>query len=273
MVGNIGSNLGILNNLLKTQQKLKNSFSALSSGQSVSSRSDPAGLAIASELQSQASSLSTVNRGIDYTQSALTTAEGGLGEVRSNLQRMREIALQSSNGTLSQSDRSNLQNEFESLQENVNSLSQNTKFGNTSLLDGSFSQQVQTGANAGENQSVSIDGVSTADLGIADEGVSTQASAQDALSAIDSALDKVNSASASIGASQNALEFRQSANAVQQENLAAAQSQIADTDYASELSNLSKQKFLQQAQIEVLKAQQKSAASISQQFFGGLGKK
>lgn len=268
----IGSgNLGILRNLQETQKKRLQSLQNLSSGSRLSSNQNPAGLAIANSLDTQSRSLQTVNRGIDYTQGALQTASGGLNEIRDNLQRLREIAVQASNGTISDSDRANLQQEFDQLSQNINEISSNTKFGNTSLLDGSFSQSVQTGANAGESQDISISGVSSSDLGINDQGIATQSSAQDALSAIDSALAQVNAEAAKIGTNQNALEFRQSANAVQAENLAAAQSQIADTDIAEELSSLNAENVKQQFQIQVLKQQQQSQADITKQTLKGFG--
>lgn len=269
----IGSNLSTLRNFQQTQKKLQERFKNLATGSRTSSSQNPAGLAIAQGLKAQSSGLNTVNRGIDYTQSALSTAEGGLGEIRNNLQRLREIAVQSSNGTINDSDRANLQKEFDQLSDNINDISSNTSFGDKSLLDGSFSESVQTGANAGQTQDVAISGVSTNDLGIADEGVATQSAAQDALAAIDSALEQVNAASASIGAKQNALEFRQNANAIQAENLAAAESQISDIDLAEELSGLSAEKVKQEAQIQVLKAQQKSQSNLSKQTIGLLNKK
>lgn len=271
MVNGIGSGgLNILRNLTKTQNSLQDRLNQLSSGRRITPRTDASGVAIASGLSSQQRSLSAVNRGINFSQGALNTASGALSSTRDNLQRLREIAVQASNGTLGESDRANLQAEFEQVQSNIDDIASNTDFNGKNLLDGSFSESVQTGTQAGQSQDISVGGVSSADLGVADEGVATQESAQDALAAIDSALEQVAAEEASIGATQNALEFRQNANAIQKENLAAAESQIADTDLAETLSGLQKDKFLQEAQISVLRAQQQTESDKSKQLFGGL---
>jgi len=239
MVGKIGNNQGILNQLRKTQSNMQDRLRALSSGQRVSAKNDPAGLAISESLRSQISGLETTNRGLSMEQSSLRIEEGSVSSAREGLQRMREIAIQSANGTISDQDRQNLQQEFEQLQSQVSST---------------------------------LSGTGLSDLDLNDSGVATQGSAEDALEAIDSALNEVNSESARLGAKQNALEFRQNANDIQRENLAAARSEIADVDLAQEISELQKAKFLQEAQIQVLKTQQNASKSLSQQFFGGLDK-
>lgn len=268
----IGSS-GILRNLLNTQNKLKNNFSRLSSGRRSSASSDPAGLAIASGLESQVRSLNRANQSIQYTQGALQTADGALSSVSSDLQRLRELAVQASNGSLSDQDRSNLQQEFDQVVSNIDQTASQTSFGDQSLLDGSFSQEVQTGSEAGQTQTVSIDSASSTALGINAEGVSTQEAAQDALSAIDSAIEEVNSSRANIGAQQNALEFRSSTNSVQSENLAAAQSQIQDVDLAAELTELSKNKLQLKAQIAALRAEKETFQSFSNELFGNSRRK
>jgi flagellin len=261
-------NSGILRNLLNTQNKLKNNLSRLSSGKRTSASADPAGLAIASGLEAQVRSLGRVNQSIQYTQSALQTADGALSSVSSDLQRLRELAVQASNGTLGEQDRANLQQEFDQIVSNIDQTASQTKFGSQSLLDGSFSQEVQTGSEAGQTQTVSIDGVSSTQLGINAEGVSTQEAAQDALAAIDSALESVNSARANIGAQQNALEFRTNTNSVQAENLAAAQSQIEDVDLAAEITELAKNKLQVKAKLAALKAENDTYESFSREIFG-----
>jgi len=274
MISGIGNgSRGLIRNLQKTRKSLRNSLQALASGTKLTASSNPAGLAIAESLASQSSSLNTVNTGINYTTSALATAEGGLGQIRDSLQQMRDLAVQASNGTLSSSDRTNLQQQFQQLQQNINSVASTTSFGDTQLLNGTFSQNVQTGTQQGDSQSVSIKGASTTDLNIQNSGVATQSAAQNALSSIDNALQQVNASSAQIGATQNGLSYAQDANAVQAENVSAAKSQISDTNVAQQVTKLTQQKVLQNAQVSVLQLQLSSQKKLTDQFFGGPNKK
>lgn len=254
----IDLNSSLFRNLSSTRKKLNTSYQKLASGSRLSAQNDPASLAIASGLSSQVRGLQTANRNIGYAQSSLQVADGALSEISSNLQRMRELALQSANGSLSNSDRANLQTEFDQLTDNINSVSSQAKFGGTSLLDGSFSQSIQSGPNAGDQSSVSIDRTDANSLGVQEHGIATQEGAQDALAAIDEAIARVNSQRASLGARSNSLEFTSNANAIQAENLAAAESQLSDLDYAEEISELNRLRFQQEAQLQTLKSQLKS---------------
>lgn len=265
-----GGNLGILRQFSQTNKKINNNFRALSSGTRITFANDPSRAAISSGLQAQSRSLAQANRNISFSQGALQTASGGLGEIRNNLQRLREIAVQAANGTLGEKDRANLQQEFEQLQSNINDIASDTNFAGSNLLDGSFTKTLQSGVNANQTQQIQIDGVSSQDLGISDEGVATQSSAADALSAIDSALEKINRESASIGAQQNALEFRQNANAIAQENLAAADSQLSGTNLAEAITELSENQVKRDLQLQVLQAksqsQKQSATALNSVF-------
>lgn len=256
----IGSFNFLNNQRRKTQNALQDSLRRLSSGRN-NFRDNPASAAIGEGLRSQARSLNIANQGINRASATLQVAEGGLSSINNDLQRLRDLAVQASNGTLSDGDRANLQSEFDQLVDNINSTASNTSFGGESLLDGSFSQSINTGADGADNIDVDIEGSSASDLGVSGEGVSTQDAAQDAIAAIDAAIDQVNSRRANIGATQSRLESSFEANAIQAENVAAAESQLNDSDFAAEVSNLVKLQIQQEAQTQVQKIQQQIAKS------------
>jgi flagellin len=174
----INTNISSLNaqrNLNSSQTSLANSLQRLSSGLRINSaKDDAAGLAIASRFTSQIRGLNQAARNASDGISLSQTAEGALGTVGDNLQRMRELAVQSANGTLSESDRKGLQSEIDQLKNEINRVANQTSFNGTKLLDGSsggFSFQV--GADA--NQTIAINSLSSAKS--TDLGTSTYASA------------------------------------------------------------------------------------------------
>jgi len=261
-INDSSSSISILSQLRENNKKLSKTFEQLASGKRVNSaKDDPAALALASSLESSLRGIETANQGISYSQGALNTAAGGLSSTLDSLQRARELAVQSANGTLSDSDRNNLQTEYDQVLENIDSVASQTSFGGTSLLDGSFSSDVLTGAD-GQTQNISVESASAASLGVSTSGIATQSAAEDAIESIDSAIASVNSQLASIGASQNALEFSSNANDVAKENLAAAQSNAVDADFGQLASQLSQQKIQQAAQLAVLKAEQETKKSF-----------
>lgn len=253
----IDSGLGFQFQIKKTSNEIKQTFSQLSSGKSINSAKDnPAGLALVNALAAQSSGLQASNSNISLAQSALATADGALSSTTDSLQQLRDLAVQAANGALSQNDRSNLQQQYDQVLSGIQDTATQTNFNGTALLDGSFSQSVQTGPNAGNSTDISIGSASTSALGISATGISTQSSAQDALAAIDSAISQVNSIRANIGASQSALEFTSSNNSIANENLQAAKSQAGDADYAALQSKLKNQQIQQQLQIQALSANQ-----------------
>lgn len=230
----IGSTYSIQNNLTSSKKALSKTLERLSSGKRINSGSDdPAGLALANSLRAKAKGLEVENRNISYEQNNLRISSGKVGQSIEQLQNLREIALQASNGTLNDSDRANLQKQFASGVEGLEDL------GNTD---------------------------------VAGQSVASQTSAQDSLEAIDSAIAAATSRQSEIGAQENALEYRENANAVARENLEAARSQAEDLDYAEATSDLARQQFVQKAQVAVLQAQLKQQAAVSNQFFGPLKK-
>jgi len=175
----INTNITSLNtqrNLNSSQTSLSTSIQRLSSGLRVNSaRDDAAGLAIAERMNSQVRGLNVAARNANDGVSLAQTAEGSLGKIGEMVQRMRELAVQSSNATNSNTDRASLQAEVAQLKEEIDRVAQNTNFNGTKLLDGSFtSARFQVGANAGE--SILISGITNAQL--AGMGTVTRASTQ-----------------------------------------------------------------------------------------------
>lgn len=245
-------------NFLNLQQKrtnnaLQDSLRRLSSGR-LSSRDNPASNAISESLRAQSRGLVRENEGLLRSQASLQVADGGLSSIGGDLQRLRELAVQAANGSLSDLDRQNLQSEFDQVLDNIDFVSQNTSFGGQKLLDGSFSAQGD----------LKIENTSSQSLGLSSEGVSTQEAAQDALSAIDAAIDRVASERATVGAIQNRLDFSFEANAVQRENIEAAASRLSDVDLAQEMVNLTQLQIQAKAQIQLQKVQQDIAKTTSE---------
>lgn len=171
MALSINTNVASLNaqrNLSTSQSKMSESLQKLSTGMRINSaKDDSAGLAISERMTSQIRGLNVAVRNANDGISLAQTAEGALSEVGNNLQRMRELAVQSSNGTNSQVDRDALNAEFVQLQSEIQRVGEQTSFNGTKLLDGSFAGvQFQVGANAGETIGInSIANVQTSALG------------------------------------------------------------------------------------------------------------
>lgn len=186
MAQTINTNVASLNaqrNLNSSQSSLSTSLQRLSSGLRINSaKDDAAGLAISERFSSQIRGINVATRNANDAISLSQTAEGALGEVGNNLQRIRELAVQASNATNSQTDRDALQSEVDQLVDEIQRVSGQTAFNGVKLLDGSFSAQAfQIGANAGETITIdSIADVSTANLG----GTATSYSASVGLASI-----------------------------------------------------------------------------------------
>ena len=257
MALSINSNIGSLNaqrNLGKSQSALNRSMQRLSSGLRINSaKDDAAGLAISDRMTSQIRGLNQAVRNANDGISLAQTAEGALQETTNSLQRMRELAVQSSNGTNSQADRDSLQLEFTQLSEEVQRIATTTQFNGTSILTGGLKSAIfQVGANKSQTITFSIGAASTTKLGINDEGISTFTHAQKAISAIDAGIGCVDNLRGKLGAVQNRFESTISNLSNISENLSAARSRILDADIAQETSQMTKMNILQQAGVSIL---------------------
>jgi flagellin len=229
----------------------------LSSGLRINSaKDDAAGLSISTRFDAQIRGLTVAQRNANDGISMMQTAEGGLDETVNNLQRMRELAVQSANGTLDDTqDRTAIDAEFQARVAEIDRVAQQTTFNGINVLDGSTtSVDIQVGADANQTITVTFADMQAAALnggtGLGD--VTTAANAQTAIAAIDTALDEVSAQRGEFGAVQNRFESTINNIATSIENQSAANSRIQDADFAAESAKLAKSNVLQQAGISVL---------------------
>jgi flagellin len=245
-------------NLGSNQARLMTSFSRLSSGLRINSaKDDAAGLAISESIKSQVRSFTVAERNASDGISMAQTAEGALGEVHDILGRMRELATQASNGSLTETDRGFLQTEFGSLQEEIGRIQGSAKFNGRALVGSTQSTiTLQVGLNntASDQIDVTLGGVSLATIAGASTSLSgsSASSALAALSTIDTAISNVSTSRATFGAAMNRLEVASNSIQTMRLNLSAANSRIRDVDVASETAALSRNQVLTQAGVSVL---------------------
>ena len=241
-------------NLAGVSSRLSGNFSRLSSGLRIATAADDAaGLGISERMRAQVRSLGTAWRNAQDGVSLTQTAEGSLQEVSNNLNRMRELAVQSANGTLSAGDRTTLDSEFQELSAEIDRIANQVTFNGINLLDGSSATiDIQVGANATETITVTMADATAATLGIGTLDVTSVANANTALAALDTAIDTVSTSRGVLGAGQNRMQSAIESIATARENLAAAESRIRDVDVAFETADMTRNSILQQAAVSVL---------------------
>ena len=252
----VNSNIQSLNSqrqLARSTNDLGTSFERLSSGKRINSaRDDAAGLQISSRLTSQINGLNQGTRNANDAISLAQTAEGALEEYTNTVQRMRTLAVQASNGSNSDADRIALNTEFTALESELSRISEQTSFGGVSLLQGTYSENFQIGANAGQTISITVDqNFSSAAIG-ASGTLTSFNQAQSRISELDSVLATVNETRANLGAAQNRFSSVIRSNDNTAQNVSASRSRIEDTDYAAESANLARNNVLQQAASSLL---------------------
>jgi len=257
----INTNVQSLNaqrNLAASSGSLSTSMQRLSSGLRVNSaKDDAAGLAIAERMNAQVRGMNVAIRNANDGISLAQTAEGALGKIGDNLQRMRELAVQSANDTNGTTDRTALNAEYQQLaQENARVIT-NTQFNGQALLtggggaSGTFSFQIGANTSADNQISITTTNIASA-MGTNTQGASATlgadaTTARTAMDNIDTALTAVNGARSSFGASQSRFDAVISNLRVAAENQAASRGRIMDADFAQETANLSRGQILQQA--------------------------
>lgn len=241
-------------NLAAVTQRLQGNFARLSSGLRIATAADDAaGLGISERMRSQIRSFEVAGRNAQDGVSLAQTAEGALGEVQNNLTRMRELAMQSANGTLTTEDRTTLNTEFQALVDEIDRVAGETSFNGVSLLDGSTATiDIQVGIDSGQTITMNLTDTDATSLGISALSVTSVINASAALGTIDTALDTVSTARGGLGASMNRLSSAIASIANTRENLSAAESRIRDVDVASETSDLTRNSIMQQAAVSVL---------------------
>jgi flagellin len=226
----------------------------LSSGKRINSaKDDAAGLAIATRMNSNVRGFTQAIRNANDGISLAQTAEGALGETSNILVRMRELAVQSANGTLTTSDRTALQAEVTQLIGQIGDIASRTNFNGTSLLNSSSTSiSIQTGVDSGQTVAIAIGDMTATGLGVNAVSLSSAANASTAMGTINTAIDTVASQRANLGAVQNRLESTVNNLSSSVENLSAAKSRIEDADYSVETTKLASSQILAQASTAML---------------------
>ena len=259
----IGTNVAAMRAQSASQSasmQLQQSMERLSSGKRINSaKDDAAGLAIATKMTAQIRGLNAAARNANDGVSLAQTAEGALGQISNIVQRIRELAVQSANGTVTNTDRLGLDNESRALLDQIDTIAATTNFNGVALLDGSAATvSIQTGINATDTVGISLVDSRSATLNIGkaaaqgtagtseiDLANATNASA--ALATLDTALNTIAAARASLGASQNRLTVTVDNISSTVVNLTEARSRIEDVDFSGETTTLAKAQILSQA--------------------------
>ena len=242
-------------NLFGATSRLQGNYSRLSSGLRIATAADDAaGLGISEKMRSQIRSYGVAARNAQDGISLAQTAEGALNEVSNILGRMRELGMQAANGTLSDADRATINTEFQALDNEIQRISDTTEFNGVALLQTDGTVAIQVGIDSGATNVININTVATdsTDLSTASLETLSIGSANTAISAIDTAIDLVNTARGQLGADQNRLQSALTSILNVRENLSAAESRIRDVDVASETADLTRNSILQQAATSVL---------------------
>jgi flagellin len=236
-------------NLTTSQSSLATAMQRLSSGLRVNSaKDDAAGLAIAERMNAQVRGSNVAMRNANDGISMFQTAEGAMSKIGDSLQRLRELAVQSANGSISNADRTNLNAEATQLVAEIKRVADGSKFNGVNLLDGTLTTaNFQVGADATDVITTTVAFDMTALAAYTAANISTQAGATAVLTATDTDLNTVNTARADAGALQGRFEAVVGQLQVYAENVSAARGRIMDADFATETAALSRGQILQQA--------------------------
>ncbi|HYF27766.1 MAG TPA: flagellin [Baekduia sp.] len=248
--------------LMQSSEALTKSMERLSTGSRINrAADDAAGLGISEKMRGQIRGLAQAQRNIQDGVSMVQTAEGNLDEVHAMLQRVRELAVQYKNGSLSQAGRDAIQTEVNQLASEIERIGTTAEFNGVKLLNATGNVTFQIGANDGESVTVA-----TISLGssVGSTFFSLSATGASDISEIDAAITSVSSTRATFGAVQNRLEHALQATSAYQENLVAAESRIRDVDMAQEMVNLTKHQILQQAGQAMLAQANQAPQSVLQ---------
>ncbi len=270
----INTNIGSMNsNLYANQNNLnqKKSLSALSSGDNLTQvANDAASLAISEKLLALVSGSGQAIQNSNESIGMIQIADGALGGMEDNLQRVRDLTIRASNDTLSSGDREIIQREIDGLLESSDDIASSTSYNSINLLDGTGGSSgngtfvTHNGPDAGNTQSFSISDMKVNSL-VGSIDVTTAAGREAAFTSIDDALGSLSDTRSTLGASQNALMSSVRNTSVSQINAASAASQLRDVDFALESANFSRQNIMSQ-----VGAFAQSQANASQANLAGL---
>jgi flagellin len=268
----INTNIAALNaarQLRGSTTGLNKTLERLSSGLRINrAADDAAGLAIAEGFRSIVRGSAVAQRNSQDGISLVQTTEGGLIESTNILQRIRELAVQASNGTQSDVNRASLDLEVQQLLSQLDDIATQTEFNGFFVLSAPQTVTLQAGFRAGQTLPVTLTGAKTNDLNVDGLAVSSFADAQSAIAIVDDAIRSVAELRATLGAVQNRLEFTISVLAIQEENAAFSESQIRDADIAKETIDFTRGQILVSAGTAVL-AQANIVPQTALQLLGG----
>jgi flagellin len=272
MALSINTNMASLNatrHLTKSTKSLSTTFERLSSGMRINSaKDDAAGLSISTRMTAQIRGMNMAIRNTNDAISLVQVAESALDETTNALQRMRELAIQANNATMTTTDKADIQKEVIQLLSEVERIADSTKFNGQNVINGTFAtKRFQVGADMGDTLVVSIGDAQQVALGINALQVSGTGSASAAISKLDTAINSVTDMRASLGAYQNRFESLIANLSNISENTSSARSRIQDADIAQETANLTKNAIMQQAGTAIL-AQANQQPQIALQLLG-----
>jgi len=257
VVTNVAS-LRAQSNLNKTSNAMTSHIEKLSSGLRINrAGDDAAGSAISSQMTAYEQGLKQASRNSNDGISLIQTAEGAMNEMTGIVQRMRELAVQAANeGTMDTTERGYLDQEFQTLESELDRIVNVTEYNGQKLIDGSISSGVsfQVGMrNTGDDRiSLSVATSGSTSLGLNDEVLTSSAGAQKAIAALDNALQTINTSRGTLGATQNRLEATMSNLSIMHENMASGNSRIKDVDVAEESAAFTRSQILSQAGTSML---------------------
>ncbi|ABK42591.1 flagellin domain protein [Magnetococcus marinus MC-1] len=240
--------------LTRASNGLQTHYERLASGRRINSAADDAsGLAITSRTTAQVRGFNQASRNANDGISFLQVADGALEETHAMLQQLRELAVESANGSYNALDRGNMQQVVSELTAEIQRIGSERKYNDHVMLDGTFANQTfQIGAFSSENITVTIASATASALGVEDLSFSTQAKAEAALATLDSALDAVSDIRLDLGAVQNRFMSAMGNLGSMSMHTSAMQSQMMDTDMAAETALLTRSSVIQQAGVAML---------------------
>jgi len=250
--------------LSRTNKDLSTSLERLSTGLRINRASDDAaGLSVSEQMRTQVSGMTMAKRNASDGIALLNIAEGAVNEIESMLQRMRELAVQSTNDTLTTTERAYTNQEYQAMKSEIDRITQVTQYNTQTLLDGkvgsfgaanSVSSILHIGPNAKSSDriTVSIDGTSSGKLTIGGTSVTSQARAEQAIQSLDVAINSINKLRSDLGAYINRLEHAINNLDNQTQNTQSAESTIRDVDFANESSQFTRNQILTQSATSML---------------------
>lgn len=244
------------NTLNKTQGQLSSTLGRISSGLRVNSAADDAaGLGVATALNTEANSMEQAMRNANDGISIIQTAEGATTEATNILNRMRELAVQSSSETLADTERVYINEEYDQLNQELGRIAAVTEFNGVQLSDGTTTTiDAQVGIDSGATSQITIElgDLTSTTLGVNSLDLTNSTNSLTSIDRIDTALDLVSSQRSTLGAVQNRLDSSLANSTSQLESMRAAESQIMDADFAKESTEMTKLQIMQQAGVASL---------------------